>query len=175
MSMHGVVNGIYYCNIKRSNELNERIASRNVPSAGLEPQFSMRPIASKYEMMPIFDRRAPVNEPIIKKPTYNIKEVFNPGNSTAPWCGFAASVNDESKLRNQYFALQKGGQGVYIPSSESDLYNDEIPKHDNVKQPYPNLFKKEHLAPFNPNCLELGGNLFNNYTRVQLKQMGDNK
>ena len=57
--LFGVVNGIYQCNLDRSNELNQRIYERNVPSSTLQPQFGIRPVATKYEMLPIFDRRMP--------------------------------------------------------------------------------------------------------------------
>ena len=48
--LFGVVNGMYQCNLDRSNELNERIYERNVPSSTLQPQFGIRPVATKYEL-----------------------------------------------------------------------------------------------------------------------------
>ena len=36
------------------------------------------------------------------------------------------------------------------------------------------LFKQERFSPFNPNVGNLGGDLFNNNTRVQIKNMNTN-
>jgi len=41
----------------RTEELNERVSNRNIPSEPLQPQFDIRPLSTKYSMMPIFDRR----------------------------------------------------------------------------------------------------------------------
>ena len=96
---YGVVNGVYYCGMERTLELSQRMYERNVPSAPLQPAFSVRPVSSKYEMLPIYDRRAPATVPIHKEPTYNIGLTFNPGTAVAPWSGFATNVNVESSLR----------------------------------------------------------------------------
>ena len=57
--MSDKVNGVYYqCNLVRYG-LSDRIAQRNMPSRPLQPQFSMRPVSTKYALLPIIDRRAP--------------------------------------------------------------------------------------------------------------------
>jgi hypothetical protein len=168
--MHGVVDGIYQCNNGRVDEINSRIAIRNVPSGPLQPQFSMRPVSTKYALLPIFDRRAPVTEPINDIGTYNIKQTFNPGTAQAPWSGFASNVNDESTLRNQFFALQSCEQPNYVPGSNSDLYNVEAVGRE-AKQPFPSLFTTPDLGDFNPNPCNLGCNIFDNCTRVQVKNI----
>lgn len=166
--MHGVVRGLYLNNINKDNELNERISARNIPSSYLKPQFSLRPVSTKYEIMPIFDRRAPITENLIKTKEYNIKKTFNPGTATAPWSGYTTHINDESKLRNQFFALQKSEQGVYIPPSNSDLYVDNI-ECNHSTQPFPHLFDNSKFNNFNPNKCNIGNDMFHNNTRVQLK------
>ena len=165
--MYGVVKGVYYNNIDSNEELNNRITERNVPSDKLQPQFSIRPVSTKYSMLPIFDRRADTTVPIERQPTYSINNVFNPGNAEAPWSGFASNINKESTLRNQFFALQKCGQSSYIPSSSSDMYNVVASGRSEV-QPYPDLFKEQKFSKFNPNTYDLGGDVFNNFTRTQL-------
>ena len=90
--LFGVVDGVYQCNLDRSNELNERIYERNVPSSTLQPQFGIRPVATKYEILPIFDRRMPPTVPIKHELPYNIQSTFNPGTSQAPWSGFAGNI-----------------------------------------------------------------------------------
>jgi len=158
----------------RTEELNERVSSRNIPSAPLQPQFDIRPLSTKYSMMPIFDRRPIPTVSINVLPTYNISNTFNPGNAqaSAPWAGFATNVNDESRLRNQFFAIQRGAcQSVYIPSMYSDMYEVNVPSNDNVIQPFPSLFEKGQFEDFNPCPKDNGYNLFNNFTRCQIKEI----
>ena len=166
--MYGVVKGVYFCNIDRDEELNRRISARNVPSAPLQPQFSHRPVSTKYALMPILDRRAPAKVAMEKMPYYSVGEVFNPGNSQSPWQGFASSIDEESKLRNQFFALQNCEQSNWVPSSNSDMYQVQAVGRQEA-QPFPNLFKQEKFNPFNPNECDLGKDLFGNCTRAQLK------
>ena len=170
--MYGVVNGFYRCGLDRSSELNDRISARNVPSQNLQAQFDIRPVSTKYELMPIFDRRPHASTPINVEPTYNIGATFNPGSAMAPWSGFANNVNTESTLRNQFFAIQKADQGKYIPSTKSDLYNMYVDSGLNkLEQPYPELFITPDLAHFNPNPHGIGKNFFDNCTRQQIRNV----
>ena len=165
--MFGVVQGVYYCGMARTEDLNKRIAERNLPSAPLEPQFSMRPVSTKYSLLPIVDQRPRSEVPIITRPTYNVKTTFNPGTAQAPWSGFATQVNEESKLRNQFFALQRCEQPNYVPPSSSDMYQVAVSGRQE-HQPFPGLFQSQAFAPFNPNSCNTGYNLFDNCTRQQL-------
>lgn len=169
--LFGVVNGMYQCNLERANQLNERIYERNVPSSTLQPQFGIRPVATKYEMLPIFDRRMPASIPIKQEVPYNIEATFNPGTAQAPWSGFAENVNNESRLRNQFFALQTNGQAAYVPSSTSDMYQVNVNSTIKVNQPFPSLFKDPALAPFNPDENNIAINVFDNCTRQQVKNI----
>ena len=167
---NNVMSGVFYNNIERSNELNERIAERNIPSAYLEPQFSLRPVSTKYATLPMIDRR--MNSQVNIKPTepFNIGKVFNPGSAQAPWSGYATNIDVETILRNQTFALQKDGQSTYVPSSNSDLYQVQASGRYE-EQPFPNLFEEPSLAPFNTNPHNIGLDVFNNSTRQQLKNI----
>lgn len=165
--MFGVVEGIHYNTNDPSDELNRRLNERIIPSKQLQPQFSIRPVSTKYSFLPIVDRHAPTSVPILKQPFYNVSSVFNPGNAPSPWGGFSANVNKESILRNQVFALQKSEQAVYIPSSNSDMYNVVVSGRNEI-QPFPDLFKEEKFDAFNPNTLAVGTYIFNNSTREQL-------
>lgn len=171
--MYGVIQGYKVCNIERNLELDNRIYQRNIPSAPLQPSFSMRPVPTKYELMGIFDRRAPTSVPIQPVPSYNVSAVFNPGTSQAPWAGFANNVNTESLLRNQFFAIQNCEQSQYIPSSTSDLYHlDSVPmSSNNLPNKFRHLQREEKFEPFNPNPCNLGSGLFMNHTRQQLKDL----
>ena len=168
--MYGVVDGIYFNHFERDNELNKRISVRNVPSANLQPQFSLRPTSSKYEMMPIFDRRPKAIVPIRQEANFNPELIFNPGNATAPWSCFSNNVDLESTLRNLFFALQKNDQVEYVPSKNSDLYNTHV-IGTNEQQPFPGLFQESNLADFNPNIHNVGNDFFHNNTRVQHRNL----
>ena len=128
-NMYGVVNGLYECNNGRLEQINNRISNRNIPSSILQPQFSSRPVSTKYALLPIVDRRPVAKEPLVQAPPFNIKQTFNPG-TQGPWSGFAKHVNDESILKNQIFALQRSSQSVWVPSSNSDLYENHLPPMD---------------------------------------------
>jgi hypothetical protein len=168
--MYGVTDGVYICNQGRVDELNNRISERNIPSNGLQPQYSIRPTSTKYAYMPILDQYKKATVPLETYTPYSTSAIFNPGNAQAPWSGFSNNINVESQLRNQFFALQKCEQSVYVPSSTSDLYQTKV---DYTPQPqtHPLLFEKPDLAPFNPNVNNLGNSLFNNHTRYQLKSI----
>jgi hypothetical protein len=156
---------------QRTEELNQRISDRNMPSKNLQPQFDIRPVSCKNIKMPILDRRTIDTVPIQNMSTYDIRTTFNPGSAQAPWSGFASNINDESRLRNQFFALQKGAnQSYYIPAKNSDMYNVEIPLTDD-QQPFPELFNKTKFDEFNPCPTGLGINFFENFTRQQIKEM----
>ena len=170
--MYGVVNGAYICNQKRANELNERLSARNIPSHSLEPAFSVRPVQTKYTILPILDQIPKSDVPLETYPKYNVANTFNPGSAQAPWSGFSSQINTESSLRNQFFALQKADQAYYIPSSTSSLYVDTMP----VAPPsasHQALFNEENFNTFNPNPQigVIGNNTFNNNTRIQIKNI----
>ena len=169
MNNNGVIEGLYSCQQNRTQELNERISSRYVPSSQLQMQFSSRPVSTKYATMPILNPRKQAKVPINVQPVYQTTEVFNPG-SYAPWSGFPTKVDDESKLRNQFFALQKCEQSEYVPSSTSDLYEVEVTSRP-VQQPHPGLFQQTEFAPFNANPCNLGNDRLYNHTRQQIKDM----
>jgi hypothetical protein len=176
--LYGVVDGVYICNTERTQELSDRMFSRNVPSNILQPQFSMRPVSTKYALMPIIDQRQNASVPLTKIPAYNTNNQFNPGNAQAPWSGYATNINVESELKNQLYALQRAEQSNYVPSSQSDLYNETIqakntfddstenPNHI-ISDTHTLLFKEQHFNNFNPNTCNLGSKLFQNHTRQQ--------
>lgn len=163
------MNGVYFCGNDRLNEINSRIYERNVPSQTLQAQFSIRPVSTKYDMMSIIDRRAIPTVPIIKQPVYNIGQVFNPGNDEGTWSGYASNINDESKMKNLFFAHQACPQGTYIPDSTSDMYQVHIQTNENLQQPFPDLFTTPDLQAFNPNPYGIANNFFDNCTRQQIK------
>jgi hypothetical protein len=161
------------CASQITNSINTRIYDRNIPSHVLQPYLNVRPVMTKYSIMPIVDPRAPIKTPIVQQPTYNTNEVFNPGNTRSPWCGFATNINKESELRNQLYALQSCSQSVYVPSSDSDLYKFVFKPSNAVQQPFPGLFQNEHFNSFNPNPENVGQGLFQNCTRQEIRNLGN--
>ena len=155
------------------HKMNVALYDRNVPSQFLQPYLDVRPVSTKYSIMPIVDPRTPPTIKLEQAPTYSPESVFNPGNTQSPWSGFAAAINTESELRNQIYALQKCSQATYIPKSTSDLYNYnfQATTSNNHVQQFPGLFKQERFDHFNPNPENIGGGLFNNSTRVQIRNL----
>jgi hypothetical protein len=151
-----------------------RSYQRNIPSQILQPYLDVRPVLTKYSYFPIVDPRKDIKVPMEQMPTYNVNKVFNPGNTTSPWSGFASQINKESELRNQIYAIQNCSQSVYVPSSTSDLYNYSFqPKITNNDSAHSLLFSKEKFESFNPNpeSTIVGTAIFNNATRVQVKEL----
>jgi len=167
------INEQYECASQITDSINKRIYDRNIPSALLQPYLSVRPVMTKYSLMPIVDPRKPIQVPMEQLPTFSPHVTFNPGNTQSPWSGFASSINTESELRNQIYALQNCPQSVYVPNSTSDLYVETRPNNTNLQQPFPNLFKEESFVPFNPNPFSqtVGDEMFNNNTRVQIRNL----
>jgi hypothetical protein len=160
------------CVSKIHEQTNIRIYDRNIPSQALQPYLDVRPVMTKYSYLPIVDPRSNINYPLKQQPTFNPHNVFNPGNRRSPWSGFASNINTESELRNQIYALQKCSQPVYVPNSNSDLYNYKF-KSKKVNQQHNLLFKSEHFDDFNPNPEPeiIGSSIFFNSTRTQVKDL----
>jgi len=176
-----------------SDSMNAQIFDRNFPTQPLQPYLNVRPVMTKYAIMPIVDPRSTnVGVSLTVQPTYNPHTTFNPGTRNAPWSGFASNVNLESELRNQVFALQHCDQRVYVPSSHSDLYTltkmsaypapiggggsggniDRIdPQIEQTGSPFQQLFKQDSQPSFNPNTFHSCNGLFNNSSRVAIKNL----
>lgn len=120
--MFGVYDNVYFCNMDRLETINSEIRNRNIPSEPLRPEFSFRPVATQRCVLPIVDNRTPTTVPLKKYDQFSVEKVFNPGTAQAPWDGFAANINIDSLLRNQFFALQKCSQAEFVPSSKGPLF-----------------------------------------------------
>ncbi len=159
---------------QRQHTVNLRLYERNVPSQPLQPYLDARPVLTKYSILPIVDPRMQIETPLIQQGTFNPETMYNPGNDMGPWSGYASNVNRESELRNQIYAIQNCDQSVYVPSSNSSLYNFKW-KNNGPKnvQPFTDLFAKPQFPPHNPNVNEnmIGFAMFNNATRQQTKDL----
>jgi hypothetical protein len=160
---------------ERQNELNSRIQSRQFPDHALEPQFSLRPVSTKYSFMGIVAKNSTLEPtcPIVPTKEYNGETDFTP--SRGPWRSYVKNIDTEIMLRNQTFALQNASQSVYIPSSNSDLYKVQVPKGSQTEStPYENLFAQPSFDSAANNRWKSGTKIgidrFNNSTRTQLRQ-----
>ena len=155
----------------RTNDINNRIYDRNIPSKMLQPYISVRPVMTKYSLLPIVDPRKELSVKMEQHSTYNSNTVFNPGNKVSPWSGYSSGINLESELRGQIFALQKCDQAVYVPSSQCDLYKHSYKpasQQSYESQSHELLFKKENFCEFNPMPSSVNMVMFNNSTRTEM-------
>jgi hypothetical protein len=169
----GIPDGVVIGQMERTTELDERILDRMFPSEALKPNYDPRPISTKYSVFPSLSGRKPIDTKLNNYNDYNVHETFNPGNSKAPPGGFLKYVDNESYLRNQSIALQKGAeQGYYVPQSTSELFNDYKVRSEHKIQPYPKLFEKttyNNPRTHNVGLMNIGKDLFHNNTRTQLR------
>lgn len=170
--MEGLIDGVLICQQQRTQELNDRIYKRNIPTNSVQMQYNTRSVPTKFIHMPTFDCHPVSDIPCDKQPAYNTEKMFTPSNSL-PFSGYQANVDTETKLRNIIFPLQSCPQAKYIPSSKSDMFNSSYlthtDQHTHVQNPL--LFKKESFTQFNPNICNVGKDVFNNNTRVQIRNL----
>lgn len=170
--IYGIPDGVLYGQMDRTDELNNRIVSRNLSDTPLEPQYDPRPVQTKQTLFPMVKNAQHSTEPMVPYPMYNSYANFNPGNRRAPSSGFMQNIDVETVLRNQTFALQHGAsQSVYVPSSSSELYNVNVVSRPSV-QPHPDLFAPPMFSnQMHPNLagVNIGNDRFFNHTRTQLR------
>jgi len=170
--MNGVVNGVYFCNNKRLDEINERLYSRNLTNAPIKMEYSIRSVPTRYVLMPTVDQHQPSCVPCLQKPIYNTQTMFTPATSL-PFNGFQENVDVETRLHNTIAPLQAAPQSKFIPDSRSDLFNNSYLVEQDKQQVMTNqgLFQQEQFAPFDPNTCNIGHKLFNNFTRYQVRSL----
>lgn len=139
------------------DELNNRLETRYIPSAQLQPLFDVRSVATRYTHFKTHETL--IKPDFYKYKNYSQETVFNPG-SRAPVDYFFKCVDVESTLRSQFMALQKSNQAVYVPETSSDLYN------------YNSYDKKDSFSEVNiPSRKTMPEkNLFNNMTRLDIRK-----
>jgi len=163
---NGYIKAVYYGQNERVDELNTRLNDRTFPDAAMQPNFSPRPVQTKYTTFPMLNARSATIVPIDHQPEFTTDNFYT-GTSNAP--NFVNNVDKESELRNQFFALQKSDQAVYVPDKNSDLYKVDVVYRPSDQQ-YPDLFAKPQFDNIpRPNLSSIGNDLFNNNTRTQLR------
>ena len=140
-------NSLLYCQQNRTQELNNRIFSRNNAYFHQPPRYEPRPVETKRIKLPVISSNK-VCDKTSKKNGFNI--------------------DLETVLQNRHFALQKTELDQYVPSSTSTLYNDYVPNFVQVNNPHTHLNSVKINNNFNPNTYNLAKNTFYNSTRTDL-------
>lgn len=160
-------------NHENQNTINQNIYQRNIPSENMQVSLPQRSVSTKYAHFPILDSRRESNVLLNYARPYDNNQMFFPGTRKPHFCGFAQNVDLESNLRNQFFALQKADQAIYVPNSNSNMYENHInftTTNKNLDNEL--LFNNEDFDNFNPNISnKIGNEIFLNSTRVQLKNL----
>lgn len=153
-------------NLDYDNELNNRLKDRWLPSESLQPLYDLRPCSTKYTWFQTIEETPKTTVNQIKYMPYTPSSVFNPGDR-APVDFFLTSIDQESRLRNQFMALQKSDQAVYVPCTESDLYNNPMVPQD--KSNYKNVnnlqSREDKIKDKHKNT-----DLFHNPTRTNIRK-----
>lgn len=173
--IYGLPESIIYGQHERVDELNDRIHSRTKADYHLAPNFTPRSAPTRQTLLPMITHRAPANINIKPALDHYVHLNFNSSTTRGPPSGYINNVDIETSLRNQNTVLQHGApQGIYIPSSKSDLYNVRVPVSSvSHVQPFPNISKVERIYTHIPDSLQrnqIGVDQFNNHTRVQLRK-----
>jgi len=165
-------NEVSICNINRTHDLDKRIEKRFYPDRALQMEYSVRPTKTRQVLFPILDCHKACFNDVQNNGIHDPMKHFSPGDR-APFNGYMNKIDDESKLRNIIFPLQRGVQSKYIPSSESDLFTTQnIVSGRQVENPHTLLFNRESYQTKKPENLDKVGNLvFNNHTLNQIKNL----
>ena len=125
--------------------INDRIYSRNIPSAPLDNPISFRPIITKYTHGQV----CPLPLPIMGDHPFSVSTTFSPGDRESPWIGYRNAIDTESILRDQI--TNKGVQKKYVPNALGDMYTVSVSEHTSESlTEFPYLFKKPVFDAFNP-------------------------
>jgi hypothetical protein len=172
--IHGIPKGLIVGQHARTDEINSRVSMRQFSDRPLAPNFNPRPVPTKYALFPIHDRRTTPLETIHAVPSHNVATNFSPATQNGPVETYLANIHTETLLRNQTVSLQKGApQGVYMPSSSSDLYQTAVYGRTE-EQTHPSLFSREKYQTQTSQVISesgIGKNTFFNHTRTQLRNL----
>ena len=167
----GAINGLWEGQQSRLDELDSRLAERQFPDRPLQPNFGFRPVPTKYSHFPIIDRRQKPSVPIVRQEMYIPATNFSPATSNGPVASYLANIDLETVLQNRHIALQHGAdQGVYVPSSKSDLFGFSAVGRQEEMGERSMIFDKHSLATkVSEVARQVGQDRFHNNTRTQLR------
>lgn len=175
--IHGLHRDLFIGQQDRTGELNTRISNRHFPDTQLRPNFSPRPVPTKYSLFPVIERRIPAKEAILPVPVHAPETNFNPATTKYPFSSYLEHYDVEENIRKQSGLLSRGrDDGVYVPSSNSDLFDARLPPMTGTgANTHPLLFFRESFAgrPTDEVGARTGQSQFFNHTRTQLRGMND--
>tara|TARA_Y100000768_G_scaffold388019_1_gene381514 strand:- start:500 stop:964 length:465 start_codon:yes stop_codon:yes gene_type:complete len=150
-------NESYYIN---QDNINNKIFNRNIPSNNIEPVFDPRPLSMKYNLKE--------KEPKVSEKQYsdfNTNSNFYPGTKKPTFSQFSNNVDLETELLHY--------NNKFNVNDNSDLYsNNKTYKNGYSEITSDYLLKKQESNYINENnLLTLGNDIFNNNTRIQLKNI----
>jgi hypothetical protein len=170
-SPSGMLDGSYFGQNARTDEINARLNERLMTDVPLAPIYDPRPTPTKREYFPIVDVRSISSVSVPKYDDFSQEKTFYPGTRSAHPSGYMKNVDNESEIQNLNYRLKHSDDNVYIPSTNSELYRVSIPSRAG-EHPYPNLSMEQTFSnPMAHNYLnpKIGSDLFYNNTRIQLK------
>ena len=147
-------NFIKLCNLESENDINKRILERNTSIFVSDNNLSIRPKATKYTIPTLFTE--PDNN------YTNFYRAESKGKTSVSYYDYSRNVQYESILRNQIVTLQNSPTLAYIPSSNSDMYVNNIStssKNNDSELLFPNLV--------NTNLVEVENNDYNKFRKHQ--------
>tara|TARA_B100000787_G_scaffold170105_1_gene164038 strand:- start:3326 stop:3790 length:465 start_codon:yes stop_codon:yes gene_type:complete len=147
----------YYMN---QDNINNKIYDRNIPSNNIEPVFDPRPLSMKYNL-----KEKDTN--VIEK-QYNEFDTttnFYPGTKKPTFSQFSNKIDLETELLHY--------NNKFNVNNNSDLYNNNKTHNNEYSELTSDyLLKKQESNYINENnLLSLGNDIFNNNTRIQLKNI----
>jgi hypothetical protein len=146
----------YLTQFSRTEDLNNRIYSRNNPSQNLMMHIPFRSIETRTTL-PV-----PIKMEDTEKITCPDENVFIPGNDSGTYyTGYASSIDVDSILKNidKHMETDANIFNTYVPNSNSDLYLEN----------YNTDVEKEELHTTGGKKINISNKRFNNHTRQQLK------
>tara|TARA_Y100000816_G_scaffold134896_1_gene95312 strand:- start:738 stop:1268 length:531 start_codon:yes stop_codon:yes gene_type:complete len=138
-------NFIKICNLDGQDQINNSIFERNISTFKSNNPLSNRPEATKYSF-PILS--GPSSNSCSKIIDVNFKQQNDDNNddeinkrTSVSFYDYSNNVDNESILRNQIYALQNCAHATYIPSTNSNMYVNNIPSNgnNNAEVLYPHL------------------------------------
>jgi hypothetical protein len=107
------------------NEINDRILERTTLTGNINVLIPPRPESTLFTLP--FQNSNVICNPIIIKSDFNDPNSFLPSSRGGDWNKYKQNIDTESILRSQVYALQNAPQAIYVPNSNSDLYNSTMP------------------------------------------------
>jgi len=167
----GSIHGLYHGQHDRVDELNTRLVGRQFPDHAMQPNYSPRAVSTKYAHFPMLEGRVKPTVPEQSYVQYDQRTHFSPATTRGPVRTYLANVDTETMLQNRHVALQKGAdQGVYVPSTSSNMYGfSAVGRHESMAD-RALLFKQHSLETRQPDIVQhIGQDYFHNNTRTQLR------